>query len=176
MLPVHERLECDWECLTSDLISAGMAFNGYHCPRFISWFVHRSKSQSHSCFVILSFTQTNSTNKQLHQAGVSIQFSWNFRLNLGICWLWGLCWKSTCLDIVQWHFLLSDDQRHLYILRPVEKFSRHFPALYPPMSHAVVPHISQFRLKKPNTRRWNINGSPLLKVRITLHPCDLSSS
>lgn len=99
MLPVHERLECDWECLTSDLISAGMAFNGYHCPRFISWFVHRSKSQSHSCFVILSFTQTNSTNKQLHQAGVSIQFSWNFRLNMGICWLWGLCWKSTCLDI-----------------------------------------------------------------------------
>lgn len=58
----------------------------------------------------------------------------------------------------------------------VEIFTRHIPAPYPSMSHAVVTHISQLRLKKPSTRRWNINGSPLLKVRITSYPCDLSSS
>ena len=44
------------------------------------------------------------------------------------------------------------------------------------MSHAVVPRVLQSRLKKPSNRRWNINGSPLLKVRVALHPCDLSSS
>lgn len=53
---------------------------------------------------------------------------------------------------------------------------RRFPIISPSMSHAVVPHILQSRLKKPSTRRWNINGSPLLKVRVTLYPCDVSSS
>lgn len=35
----------------------------------------------------------------------------------------------------------------------------------------IIALLEQFGLKIPNVRRWNINGSPLCKVRNSIVPC-----
>lgn len=52
---------------------------------------------------------------------------------------------------------------HTYILQPLTRRLIFFPL----HSHDVVLHASQSRLKKPSSRRWNLNGSHMAKVRRT---------
>lgn len=79
--------EYDWECLPLDLISSASAICGYHCPKcvIVTQLIIHPKSQSYSCFVIRSLTQTKINNSFI--GPVSVSGSADISSNLGIFWL-----------------------------------------------------------------------------------------